>query len=777
MPGPLHQSYNATLVTLSVVIAMLAAYTALDLAGRIFAGKGQGRLLWIAGGATAMGVGIWSMHFVGMLALQLPLAIIYGFSNLVASFAVAIVASGFAMWMIGRDDVRMVTLAAAAVAMGAGIAGMHYIGMAGMEMRAILVYDTALWWASIAIAILASFVALYMARRLRATETARVRLIRIGAAVVMGCAIAGMHYTGMAAASFLPMPSMNTSAPSGLPSFILGLLVGLGGILIVGLALIASMLDRLVRSRTIEATLRAEKEAAERTNRMKSEFLSTMSHELRTPLNSIIGFANILRKNRANNLLDGDIKYLARISANGAHLLGLINEVLDLSKIEAGRMELQVASVDLAALARDTMSEMEPQAAGRHVRLVTVLPPGLAPLATDPSRLRQILINLLGNAIKFTDHGTVTLRVTADAETNRPVRIDVEDSGIGIPADRVQSVFEAFQQADATTAREYGGTGLGLTITRSLAQLLGWEIHVSSELGVGSVFSIDLEPASGVARPVVAPPAAVSSARISKPTQSLANILTAGPGPTRVLIIDDESDSRMILQSQLEELGCEVYAATSADEGITMARQLVPQLITLDVMMPRKNGWEALRELKADVDLRDIPVVIVSIVASDKRGRFLGAVDCIDKPVTRDALAHVIRRNVHGAMKPCVLLVQDGQTNIHRYREIASVDGIVLEVVTGIEEASNALSTHKAPDLVVLDVSSWDAEVTTWVSRLRDQLQVMGVPVVVVVSDALIDSEKESLTFGVSIVQRGDDLGSDFAGMMAAVGRRAAALQ
>lgn len=245
----------------------------------------------------------------------------------------------------------------------------------------------------------------------------------------------------------------------------------------------------LLEQRSVE--MEAAFDQAEAANRAKSDFLAHMSHELRTPLNSVIGFANILLRNSSKNLLPQDIAYLTRISANGSHLLTLINRVLDLSKIDAQEVQLDLTPVDLAVLITDTLSEMEPQAEARVVELVADIGP-VGPLRADRARLKQILLNLVGNAVKFTQRGRVTVRVVTHPLTRQPTRIDVIDTGVGIAADRIDAVFEAFQQEHSTTSRQYGGTGLGLTITRSLVELMGWRMEVRSEPGVGSTFSVIL---------------------------------------------------------------------------------------------------------------------------------------------------------------------------------------------------------------------------------------------------------------------------------------------
>lgn len=247
--------------------------------------------------------------------------------------------------------------------------------------------------------------------------------------------------------------------------------------------------DVTPRRRT-QLALRMAKEAAERANQAKSQFLANMSHELRTPLNSVIGFTNILLKNRSGKLTEQELGFLHRITANGQHLLALINEVLDLAKIEAGRMEVSTGPTDLSSLVDETVAQLGGDIKDKKLSLKGEVPPGLHPLTTDSGKLKQVLINLVGNALKFTAEGEVVVTVTTRKDGRTPAALSVRDTGIGIPAERLQAIFEAFQQADGTTSRNYGGTGLGLTISRSLCQLLGYQLEAESEVGKGSSFTI-----------------------------------------------------------------------------------------------------------------------------------------------------------------------------------------------------------------------------------------------------------------------------------------------
>ena len=479
---------------------------------------------------------------------------------------------------------------------------------------------------------------------------------------------------------------------------------------------------------TLEQRVSERTAVAEQASRAKSDFLASMSHELRTPLNSVIGFANLLLKNKGSNLRPEDLTFVERIQANGRHLLGLINQILDLSKVEAGRLELQLGPVELDRMIDALAAEMEGQLHGRDLRLVVDVPRPIAPLEADAEKLRQVLINLIGNALKFTEHGSVTVRVAIDEATRHARRIDVIDTGIGIPTAKQSIIFEAFRQADSTTARRFGGTGLGLTISQALCRLMRYRLEVVSEEGRGSTFSIVLAPAAPHEAVVVGASADAAVARLAEPSHRL------------VLVIDDEEDARLLLARMIEDFGYRVVPAGSGEEGLRLARSVRPDAITLDLIMPGMDGWSVLRRLKEDPELAAIPTVVVSVVAAEQRGAVLGAVDVLQKPVAREELMRVLCH----CNRPRVLVVEDSEDDRRLLSAILEREPVEVRMVSDGSDALEALEQF-APDVILLDLFMPNMDGMEFLNVLRRRPGGDAIPVVIVTSTTPDDHVQQCL--------------------------------
>jgi len=479
---------------------------------------------------------------------------------------------------------------------------------------------------------------------------------------------------------------------------------------------------------TLEQRVSERTAAAEQASRAKSEFLANMSHELRTPLNSVIGFANLLLKNKGGNLRREDLTFAERIQANGRHLLGLINQILDLSKVEAGRVDLQIAPVDLGVMIESLVAEFAGQLHGRDVRLLAQVPQPVPAVEADPEKLRQVLINLIGNAVKFTEHGTVTVRVCTDPTARQATRIDVIDTGIGIAGDKQALIFEAFRQADSTTARRFGGTGLGLTISQALCRLMGYRLEVHSEEGRGSTFSVVLVQA-GPADGELAPAAlSVGSTQVD-------------PSHRLVLVIDDEEDARLLMSRMVADFGYRVIPAGSGQEGLRLARDLRPDAITLDLVMPGMDGWTVLRRLKEDPDLAHIPTIVVSIVAGENRGAVLGAIDVLQKPVARDELNRVLQT----CSRPRILIVDDNEDDRQILAAILDNEPVEVKQATDGREALEALMQF-TPDVILLDLFMPNMDGMQFLDELRRRPGAEAIPVVIVTAMAPDEDVRRALT-------------------------------
>ena len=474
-------------------------------------------------------------------------------------------------------------------------------------------------------------------------------------------------------------------------------------------------------------------------DRHKSEFLANMSHELRTPLNAIIGYSEMLQEDAADLGAEQFADDLQKINAAGKHLLELINAVLDLSKIEAGRMDLYLETFDVVALVRDIAAVIQPLAAKNANRLDVRCADTVGPMRADLTKVRQALFNLLSNACKFTERGTITLEVSREALDGREgMRFDVSDTGIGMTPEQVAKLFEAFTQADAATTRKYGGTGLGLALSRRLCQMMGGDVTVASEMGHGSTFTIRL-PAQ-VLEPAVEP--AVAAAPVD-----------AAPSlPGTVLVIDDEAAVRDLMQRFLAKEGFRVVVASGGDEGLRLAREVRPDAITLDVMMPGMDGWAVLTALKADPNVAEIPVVMLTIVDDKNLGYALGAADYLTKPIERERLVAVL--NQHRRDRPVLVVDDDAGVRQLLRRMLESEGYAVLEAENGNAALDRLRETPAG--IILLDLMMPEMDGFEFVAEFRRHEAWREIPIVVVTAKDLTRDDRDRLNGYVQrILQKG----------------------
>jgi two-component system, sensor histidine kinase and response regulator len=867
-------SYNYYLVALSVAISILASYAALDLAGRVTAAQGAIRMAWLSGGACAMGMGIWAMHYIGMLACSLPVAVGYNWPTVALSLLCAILASAAALFVVSRQHMTPVDIALGSLAMGGGIAAMHYIGMSAMRLPATRSYALPLVVLSVVLAVLISMVALWLAftlRRDRQHDSAK----KIAGALVMGAAIPVMHYTGMAAATFLPSRSQPSLAHA-VNISTLGITgITLVTLFVLGMTLLTSVVDRRFAEQTLKlesteqryrqlvesaqvilwrrdlhsstfnfvnaeavtlfgypvadwltqpafwtdhmypddrpeaesccaqaaldgqpqqfehrmiaangATLwmrtrvrviagaedegelfgvmvdisarKQAQEAAEAANRAKSEFLANMSHEIRTPMNGILGMTELAME---TELSATQREYLSVVKSCADGLLSLLNDILDFSKIEAGKLSLDPHPFGLQQMIADCMKALSLRAHQKGLELAFEVAADVPEqMVGDPGRLRQIIMNLTGNAIKFTEHGEVILTVIHEPRAEGlMLRFTIRDSGIGIPGDKLAKIFVAFEQADSSTTRVYGGTGLGLSISRRLVELMHGRIWVESEIGVGSSFCFTAQFDSA---------AQVIGKEISVSPKILRGL--------RILVVDDNATNRRILERMLSTWGMIVDLAASGAEALALLYRAVNTnvsypLIIVDGHMPHMDGFTLLRRIREAKELKvGKALMLTSAEQMEAAGqcRELEISEYALKPVARSDLLRLLLRtlvNVTGssahepaillpvAIRPLhILLAEDSVFNQKVAVGMLAKDGHTVTVANNGREAAEAFTKHTF-DLVFMDVQMPEMDGTEATERIRRQQEITGmrVPIIAMTAHAMVGDREKFLAAGM----------------------------
>ena len=849
--------YDPVLVALSLLIAVFASYTALDLGNRIRGAAPDKRWAWVFGASVAMGGGIWSMHFVGMLAADIGMPVTYRVNLTVLSFLIAVAATGTAFAWVSRRGAQAQDVLVSGLLMGLGVAAMHYTGMTAMHLSGSLAYSLPVVALSVLIAVTASTTALWLT--FRQNEVWQ----KLLAAGVMGLAVAGMHYVGMAAATFSTDAhgAMPDSGSMDMGQQNLALYVAGATFLILFLAMLASSIDQqriqralraseerfraaaeavgdviwtndgggemrgpqpdwsrftgqspaeyegfgwssaihpddveptvaawkeavagrrtfvfehrvrrhdgvyrlfsvravplldaegairewvgvhadITERREFEETLRLARDEAMEANLAKSTFLANMSHELRTPLSAIIGYSEMMAEEIADGCAVQDlVADMSKVESNARHLLGLINDVLDLSKVESGRMDVYAETFAIEPMVRELATTVQSLVGKKGNQLDLQLPPDLGDIYSDLIKVKQVLLNLLSNAAKFTESGTITLAVSrhAGSEGDR-VRFRVSDTGIGMTEEQLAKLFQRFQQADASTTRRFGGSGLGLSLTKAFADLLGGRVTVESTPGQGSSFTLDL-------------PATLVSAGLNDPDTPD----EAGEGTgDLVLVIDDDADQRELMTRFLQREGFRARTAASGAAGLALAQELKPRAILLDVMMPGVDGWSVLTALKQNKDLADIPVVMVTFVEQRALAASLGAADYVIKPVRWDRFKAVIDRFRPPAND--VLVVDDDEDTRARIRSSLERDGwSVSEAVNGLDALSQ-LEAH-TPGMVLLDLTMPVMDGFAFLERMRERPECATIPVVVLTALDLSREDRRRLQGANQILNKGD---------------------
>ena len=477
----------------------------------------------------------------------------------------------------------------------------------------------------------------------------------------------------------------------------------------------------------------AKSEQLAEASKLKSQFLANMSHELRTPLNAIIGLTEMLHEDAQELKHAEALEPLERVLRAAHHLLELINDILDLSKIEAGRMDIHVETFAVAPMVDEVVATITPIAAKNGNQIVVLCAPEVGEMHADQTRIRQALLNLVSNASKFTEHGKVTVAVTRG--TNRgidEITMAVSDTGIGLSPEQMNRLFQEFVQADASTTRKYGGTGLGLAISRRFCQMMGGDIAVQSQLGQGSTFTIRLPARIETAQPSPLP-------RRVRPERQPARDLQG----SLILVVDDDETVREVLARYLEREGFQVRTAAGGHEGLEIARAVHPAAITLDINMPDLDGWTVLAAIKGDPRLADIPVILVTIEDNRSRGYSLGAAEYMTKPVDRERLVNLLHQ-ISSPIARRVLLVDDDAIMRESVRRALEQEQWEVTETANGRAALEQLGVADF-DVILLDLMMPEMDGFEFLVRMRQQPEWQDIPVLVLTAKDLSPEDHQQL--------------------------------
>lgn len=489
------------------------------------------------------------------------------------------------------------------------------------------------------------------------------------------------------------------------------------------------------------------KEAAEKANRFKSEFLANMSHELRTPLNAIIGYSEMLEEDAED---EGATEFSAdarKINTAGKHLLSMINDILDLSKIETGRSELYYEKFHVDQLIQEVTETIRPLIDKNNNQLELENDGSLGEVNLDLTKVRQCLFNLLSNASKFTENGTITLRVRRTTLNDDPgIAFDVIDTGIGMDKEQKEKLFQAFTQADASITRKFGGTGLGLTISKHFSVMMGGDITVQSEPDQGSQFTIVL-------------PTNISEDIEEETEEEVDHVEQSSvifEKENSVLVIDDDENARQLLKRIIEKEGYSVILAPNGEEGIRLAREYRPKLITLDIMMPGIDGWSVLGRLKDDEDLQNIPVTILSITGDQYMGYSLGAAEILTKPLDQNHFINILNKYIpQESTTSNVLIVEDDDNTLDLMQQMVRREGCRPILAGNGVEALEQMQ-KEVPDIILLDLMMPEMDGMEFIEHVQKREDWLDIPIVIITAKDINQEERGHLNGKVEkVIQKG----------------------